>query len=146
MSDLTPLTDVAFAIEDAHLVRLRGPINAHKPLRAQHGPSPGLCVDLPCGSITPVLALDGASPHWRDRTDNLAGAQIRPRRSQRRGSQALPARQPISFVHRSTVLRGGLWKLTERVDAKNAPTSSLENERRVFHSYHSLTIYFPRNT
>ena len=76
------------------------------------------------------LALGGASPHWMDPTDRLAGAQIRPRRSSagpprhsRRGSRARCS------TH-ATRRRARLWKLPEPVDAQNAPTSSLETTKR----------------
>ena len=51
---------------------------------------------VPWRPITPVLALDGAIPHWTNTTDCLAGARIRHRRSRRRAAQALPTRQPSS--------------------------------------------------
>jgi hypothetical protein len=70
-----PVTHLSLAIEDAHFVRLRGPINSDKPPSCQHLPSP-LEFDSPWRRITPVLALDGATPHGMDSTDYLAGALV----------------------------------------------------------------------
>ena len=141
MADLAPFTHLTFAIEDAHLVRLRCPINSHKPLSRQHVCAPCLVVDVPCDSLTPVLALDGATPHWRDRTDNLAGAQIRPRRSSA-GHPGTPGEAADLVIHRSHGPRGQAVEAAGAVDAKNASTSSLGKRKNAFPTATTAFIHF----
>jgi hypothetical protein len=100
--------------------------------------SPGLFVDRPCDSITPVLALEGATPHWRDRTDNLAGAQIRPRRSSAGASRHSRRGGRSRLSKRSTRRRRGCGSCRNCGRQERAHKLLGKREERVFHSYHSL--------
>jgi hypothetical protein len=129
MFDLAPLTHLTVPVEHAHFVRLRRPINSHKPLSRQQAVLLPVCSST-CRAIPSPL-------YWRSMAQLPTGGTARttsPGRRSARGAQAqghpgTPG-EAADLTPRSD--RGGAVEAAGAVDAKNAPTSSLENAKNAF--------------